>query len=289
MTVHVLGNATLDLSYRVARLPAPGETCLCSARRAGPGGKGLNQAIAAARAGAAVQFHTAVGDDANGRLLTDRLRAEPGLTPRIWRRDGLPSDESSIWVSESGENAIVSTAACARSITPAEAAAALDGVAPGDVVVMQGNLSAATTATGMRAARARHARTVLNPAPLSFAPEPLLADVDVLVLNRVEAAGLGIALTEAGLSDYAARFGGAVIVTLGGDAVLLAEPGRFRRQPVLSVRAIDTTGAGDAFVGTLAAALEAGTDLCAAVRQATLAGTDAVLCEGALPGVSVLG
>lgn len=288
MTVYVIGNATLDLTYRIARFPAMGETVLCTARRTGPGGKGLNQAVAAARAGATVRFHAPFGQDATAGILRDRLALEPDLHLHAWIREGLPSDESSIWVAADGENQIVSTAECARSVTPDEVAAALKQARTGDVLALQGNLSEATTAAALQSGRAAGMVTVVNPAPVGFGFEMLKGRVDVLVVNRIEAAALGIDPDADDLIGFAKGLGGAVIVTLGGESILYAQPdGAVGVHPVRTVVPVDTTGAGDAFVGTLCAALDRRATLALAIADAANAGRQAVLTLGGLPEAAV--
>lgn len=287
MTVHVVGNATLDLTYRVARFPAPGETCLCTARHNGPGGKGLNQAVASARAGASVVLHAPLGKDAAADQLRAILKGEQGLRLNAWVRADLPSDESSIWVSESGENVIVSTADCARSVCPDEVEMALQQTVAGDILAMQGNLTEQTTHAALAAGKSAKLTTVLNPAPVGYALQPLSGLVDVLVVNRVEAEAFGLDVAPGPLSEFARRLGGAVVVTLGAESVVFALPdGTVGEQPVEAVEPVDTTGAGDAFVGTLCAALEYGVPLRRAIAQATFAGREAVLNLGALTPAS---
>ncbi|MEO1201686.1 MAG: PfkB family carbohydrate kinase [Pseudomonadota bacterium] len=275
MRAYVVGNATLDVVHSLDRLPKPGETLLCSRRVAGPGGKGLNQAAAAARAGASVRFHAPIGDDEAGRTLENALVGEPRLETRFWRRRG-PSDESSIWVGEKGENMIVSTADCARSVTPAEAVAALAGAAPGDWLAMQGNLPGDTTAAALAAARAKGVSTLFNPAPFTFDPAPMIRDIDVLVANRVEAAMLG-----EGEAALAAVLGRALIVTLGAEGARVVTPAGAQDLAAEPVNAIDATGAGDAFAGALLAALVNGSALDAAAALANKAGALATLSVGA--------
>jgi len=285
MTVHVVGNATLDLTYRIARFPATGETILCTGRHIGPGGKGLNQAVAAARAGAQVAFHAPLGRDDAGDRLKSALATEPGLRLHAWYRDGLASDESSIWLAEDGENQIVSTADCARSVTADEVALALAFARSGDILAMQGNLSDLTTAAALAAGRTAGLVNVVNPAPIGLGLATLNGCTDVLVVNRVEAAALGIAPAGQDLGGFAAAMGGAVIMTLGAETILFAHPdGTQGAHPVHAVTAVDTTGAGDAFVGTLCAALDRRAPLAQAIAEAAEAGRQAVLTLGALAG-----
>ena len=282
MTVRVLGNATLDRRYAVDRLPGPGETLLASDGGAGPGGKGLNQAVAAARAGASSVLHAPIGADEAGRRLDAALAGEPRLALRWWSRD-LPTDESCIWVDGAGENAIVSTARCAASVTPDEARAALAEAAPGDTLVLQGNLSEAATGAALAAGRAGGLCAVLNLAPFRFDAAALARDADLLVVNRPEAARLGLAALDRDGPPLASRLGCTLVVTLGAEGLRCFTPeGAVLARAARRVRPVDTTGAGDAFAGTLAARLDAGCALDDALAAALEAGTRAVEHPGAL-------
>ena len=282
MTVHVIGNATLDHRYTIDHLPDPGETCLVSDRDVGPGGKGLNQAVAAARAGAATVLHAPIGSDEAGRRLEGVLTRQRGLAVRWWRRDG-PSDESCIWIDRAGENAIVSTARCAASVTPREVEVALAGAAPRDTLVLQGNLAEAATAAALVAGRAGGMRTILNPAPFRFDIAALAPHLDLLVVNRPEAAQLGLRGLDREGPACAARLGCTLVVTLGAAGLhAFAPDGTVTARAARPVRPVDTTGAGDAFVGTLAASLDGGAGLDDALSAALEAGTRAVEHRGAL-------
>jgi ribokinase len=284
LSVLVVGNAVLDIAYRVPRLPRPGETLLATARTVDVGGKGLNQAIAARRAGAAVRLLAPVGRDA----AADRIRAalaSEGLDPTLLAVVDAPTDESVIWVGEDGENAIVSTAEAARKLTPAD----VDGVGllgSGDTLLMQGNIPIDTTARCLEIARGRGARLIVNTAPLVPGAELLVPMADVLVVNAGEAAGLsGTAEVAAAAEILAVRGAGNVVITLGADGVhLLLAGGSHRRLPAPRVEAADSTGAGDVLTGVLAAALDAGHDLPAAAAWAVRAASLKATRPGALAG-----
>jgi ribokinase len=281
VTVHVVGNAVVDTAYRLPHLPTPGETVLATDTRVDWGGKGLNQAVAAAVAGAPVTFAAAVGEDSAGEGIAEVLARHPRLSQRLWRRR-LPTDRSIVLVDARGENAIVSTAFCAASVTPAEVETALADAAPGDLAVLQGNLSPDATAAALAAGKRRGALTLLNPAPLAFPVAPLLPLVDILVANAVEAAALGID-AEAGLA------GTAVVVTLGAAGCVGRAAGAGFRIAAPTVEAVDTAGAGDAFVGTLAAALHAGAPMPRAAELATAAGSLVVTRPGTYAAIAALG
>jgi ribokinase len=259
--VCVVGNAAFDLTLRVAALPRPGETSLALGSMQDFGGKGANQAVIAARAGAAVALLAAVGTDADGARMVAMLEAEGIDTGHIVRLD-CATDVSIVTVDANGENTIVTRNDAASAYAPG--AATLDAASePGDWIVLQGNLSGAVTAALLSAARRGGRHTLLNPGPVQFDNRPLLPHVDVLVANRVEA----LALTgEADPHDAARslhRHGVTdVLVTLGADGVLRCRAdGRIEHVQASAVQAVDTVGAGDALCGTLAAGLAHGLPL----------------------------
>src|SRR4051794_22808590 len=165
--VLVLGNATLDVIQRVDRLPAPGETVLASSTARCAGGKGLNQAVAAARTGAPTLLVAPIGSDSEAAFLAGSLQGEVGLDVN-WLVHDAPTDLSSIWVAMSGENVIVSSARCAHAVTPDQARDICATLAAGDVLLMQGNLSLEATRAAAQTAQARGATRILNTAPIAW-------------------------------------------------------------------------------------------------------------------------
>lgn len=258
MTILVLGNATVDLSYAVERLPLPGETLLARSKLVDAGGKGLNQAVVAHRAGARVHFCAPIGDDATAQVILRHLAAE-GLSETFLQRNAGTTDESLIFVSPSGENAIVSTADAARSLQVAVVRDALTGLNGGDFLLMQGNLTRSTTLAGLEAARAAGLRTVLNPAPIAFDYTGLWPLVDVTVLNEVEATLLGGSENTDGAAAHLLAAGSrCVVATLGAAGARLYDASGMAAVPAPPVKAVDTTGAGDVVCGVLAAGLAQG-------------------------------
>jgi ribokinase len=243
--VVVIGNAGLDLRLSVPRLPLPGETLIGSNGTRVPGGKGLNQAVVAARCGARVRFCAPLGNDkAEADEVERHLRGE-GLPELILPRLPHATDFSLLMVLPGGENSIVSTSACSLALGKAEAAPALEGIGAGDVVLLQGNLALDTTAFVLDTARRQGATTVFNPAPFWPGAERLVGRCNIVIANRLEAEQLGPSLHDAGTG----------IVTLGAEGCVVTE-GRHRRAfPAERVATIDTTGCGDAFCGVVAAAL----------------------------------
>jgi ribokinase len=272
--IFVLGNASLDTTLRVPRLPAPGETLMATGILRSPGGKGLNQAVVAARAGAEVRFLAPLGTEPETALIRDTLAAE-GLHA-LWAETGAPTDLSSLMVAPDGENCIVSTGACCDSLGHDHAEPFLAALRPGDLLLMQGNLRLEVTLAAAQAARRLGARVMLNTAPLRWDYAGLLPLCDLVVANRFEARTI---TGEADPQAAALALGGTAIVTLGAQGCLLADPA-LHRFPAVEAQAIDTTGAGDVFCGTLAAAWAQGALLPGAIAAAQRAAAISVTREG---------
>ncbi|MCC3763404.1 ribokinase [Glycomyces sp. TRM65418] len=287
MSVVVLGSANLDLVYEVDRIPAPGETVLSRGFASFPGGKGNNQAIATARAGADTRFIVALGrDDAGDRLAEEARRA--GIT-LLDRRVDAPTGTAVITVDPRGENAIVVDSganAALLDLTDTELAA----IRAADVLVLQLETPLDTVAAAVRAAREAATTVVLNAAPSAAVPDAMLAEVDILVVNEHEAAELaGGPADGATLLTALTAHGCAAIVTLGPEGALVGSPGTTPvLVPAFTVEAVDTTGAGDAFVGAFAASLDRTADqrsLVEATEFATAAAALSVQRRGAVPSM----
>jgi ribokinase len=262
----VLGNATLDVVQRVGRLPAIGETVLGEVPMRCPGGKGLNQAIVAARSGAHVCFTAAIGADDSARMLRAALAREP-IAHVNWLDMAEATDLSSIWVDAQGRNMIVSSAAAARSISPAMAVGAITELTRGDWLLLQGNLTGATTAAAAAEARRRGARVAVNAAPVAFDFDPVIAHCDLLVVNEVEAMALsGEGDPHAGACRLADRC--RVVLTRGARGAVLLGEGPETVIDAPRVKVVDTSGAGDTLVGILLAELTRGAELAQALRLA---------------------
>jgi ribokinase len=265
----VAGSANMDLVGLAARLPLPGETVLGDDFVMTAGGKGANQAIAAARAGGDAVFLGAIGSDAFGVTLNARLTGAGVDTAHVRTSYGA-SGVAVIMVDRAGENSILVAPGANNTftgLTDAEAAV----IAGGDVLLCQQEIPVETVAAACRAARAGGTRTILNAAPARELPAGLLADVDLLVVNEVEAQ----MITGDPAPDMAALVAlvPRVVLTLGGNGSRFAErAGRVEDVPAFRVEATDTTAAGDAFTGALAVAWGEGRDLVDAVRWANAAG-----------------
>ena len=280
--VAVVGSLNLDLVVRVARLPGPGETVPGDDVFRNPGGKGANQAVAAARLGRRVAMVGRVGDDDAGRELLGSLEADAVDTSQVRVVAGVPSGIALITVSEDGENQIVVSPGANARLTPDDVGQAGAALGAAAVTLLQLEVPLEAVAA---AARAAGGTVVLNPAPVRDLPEELLAEVDVLVPNRVELAQLAGG-AEPGTVAEATRLAGrlparAVVVTLGADGCLVIEHGDATHVPAVPVRAVDTTAAGDAFCGGLADALAGGATLEDAARRAVRVAAAACLRPGA--------
>jgi ribokinase len=283
--VHVVGSANEDLTLRVAHLPRPGETVLARSSTVTAGGKGANQAVAAARAGADVAVVARVGDDGSGTRLRTALRLA-GVDVRCTDTDPVqPTGRATVTVSDDGENAIVVDPGANAALTPAAVSAALAGLVGGDVVVTQAEIPAETVVTAAGCAARAGALLVVNLAPYRSLPSSTVPADGIVVVNVAEAAALAADLGRPSASpgELADRLGCRVVVTRGAGGAELAVPG----DPVLAVPAldagavVDTTGAGDAFVGVLAAGLAEGRTLPAAARRACAAAGLSVGAPGA--------
>lgn len=276
MTLHILGNAAVDAFYEVPDLPRPGETLLARRETYDLGGKGLNQAVMAARTGATVAFWSAVGDDPHGADITARLQTE-NIDSHVTVRTGA-TDRSIIFVAASGENSIVSTAGQVHAIDRTYADRMLDAMAPGDALLLQGNLVHDITKHALNQAKATGVRTLINPAPIDFAYHDVLPAADVVIVNEIEnltlsgqnnAADGAAALVSHGMTT--------VVTTLGAAGVLLTTADGTQTFTAPQVATVDTTGAGDVFCGVFAGALTLGmtpTDACGwSVRAAAQAVT----------------
>jgi ribokinase len=260
--VVVVGSLNLDLVVRVPRLPGPGETASGGDLFRNPGGKGANQAVAAARLGRGVAMIGCVGDDQAGRDLLASLEADEVDSSHVRVVDGVPSGAAFITVAEDGENQIVVSPGANARLTAEDVDAAGAVLREAAVTLLQLEIPLEAVAA---AARTAGGRVVLNPAPVRALPEELLEEVDVLVPNRVELAQLAAAPVP-GTVEEAARLAGrlparTVVVTLGADGALVVEHGHASHVPAFRVRPVDTTAAGDAFCGGLADALAAGAAL----------------------------
>lgn len=272
----VFGSINVDIELRMDRLPAPGETVLGEHYTLSPGGKGANQAVAAARAGATVKLFGCTGADRFAEPALVLLR-EAGVDAKgVTRVDHQPTGLASVWVDASGENSIV-VAPGANSEAKAELIP--PGVlGPGTLVILQMETSDTENWRVIDRARAAGAKVLLNLAPARFAPPEVLAKLDYLMVNEGEASLLASELGMETPSPLAIprllsdRYGPTVVMTRGGAGLVCAAASGGWTVPALPVAPIDTTAAGDATIGAFAAALDEGWDLLTALKWGSVAG-----------------
>ncbi|MFG2953304.1 ribokinase [Streptomyces sp. NPDC048291] len=280
----VVGSANADLVIRVERRPGAGETVLGGDLATHPGGKGANQAVAAARLGARTALLARVGDDAHGRLLLDSQRAA-GADPVGVLVGGAPTGVALITVDPSGDNSIVVSPGANGRLTPADVQAAVSLFHASRVVSAQLEIPLETVLEAVRNL-APGSRFVLNPSPPRPLPGEVLAACDPLIVNEHEARViLGEACVSEEPADWArlllAKGPKSVVVTLGAEGALVADGGGVSHVPSVKVDAVDTTGAGDAFTAALAVRLGAGASLAEAAAYAARVGAAAVTKRGA--------
>jgi ribokinase len=246
MNVHVIGNVAFDETLAVGEWPMAGASILCRPVAGGPGGKGLNQAVAMARAGVAVRLVAGIGEDARGAAIRTALSAEP-LALALLAAPGQPTDLSIVLSAPDGDNCNITTTECAGSLLPEAVRAALSGATSGDVLLVQGNLSEAATLAALEEATARGMSRVMNPSPLRPWQAALLPLCDRVFVNATEAAALaGRDLDFAALhSDGVVE----VVLTRGAGGALSSGPNGITEVPAMPASVLDTTGAGDAFLG----------------------------------------
>jgi ribokinase len=270
----VFGSINVDVIVPVPHLPQPGETVLGGDYALLPGGKGANQALAARRAGAEVVMAGAVGSDRFADTALDPLR-RAGIDTRLVRAADQPTGCAAIMVAASGENIIAVASGANAAVRANQVPDALLG--PDTILVAQMEVPPQETAAMIRRVRAAGGATLLNLAPAQPIPPALLPEIDVLLANDGEAATLA-----ADPGQIAATLRRALVVTHGSAGASAHLPaGASLSVPALPIVPIDTTGAGDTFVGVLAAALDLGMPLEIGLRRASAAAGLACLARGA--------
>jgi ribokinase len=288
----VLGNAGGDLIYRVGTLPRPGETVIAENAASDLGGKGLNQAIMARRTGIGVRFIAPVGRDSVAEQIRRRLAVEGIDDSDLIVKDGA-SDSSAILIDARGENMIVSDTRQAEALTPGQVVPVLK-LDPKDALLLQGNLSRDTTAAAIAAGNAAGATVILNAAPMRPWLAQLPGRIDVLIANRIEASEWAGAKHRHGLADVIASIAvPLVVVTLGAEGCRIRGLGAIDCTiPAPQSSAVDTTGAGDTFVGAFVADWLVHGDPTSAAMLGVNAASDKVKRNGtvsALPTTATIG
>lgn len=287
----VLGSSNTDMIVRVPNLPAPGETVLGGRFAQAAGGKGANQAVAAARAGGDVRFIGCVGDDDLGRKALMGLEADGIDTSGVSTHATAPSGVALVFVGAGGENSIAVASGANIELTPTAATRHASAIASATLLLMQLESPLETVEAAARLAHAAGTRVVLDPAPAQMLPDSLLECISILTPNSTEAGQLtGLDVRGPDEAVRAAeqlmdRGAASVIVTLGADGAIWCTPDSSISVEGHPVEAVDTTGAGDVFSGSLVAALAGGASEPDALAFANAAAALSVTQPGAQPAI----
>lgn len=289
--VLVVGSINCDITVRVPDLPLPNQTILGHGASTTIGGKGLNQAAAAAAVGADVRFVTTIGDDHFSRQMIDYLGQTGVGTDFVRSKPACRSGIAIITVDDAGNNVIAVAPGANGEVTPEQVEAAFDDGELPAVVLVQLEIPIATVAATLRLARARGVTTILNPAPAHPDILEYLPFIDILTPNEhelAELAGLSVDAVAAGGAPFEAALvklqsisGGTILATRGASGSTAYDGNGFLRIPAYSMDVVDTTGAGDVFNGTLAASIASGDDLAGAIRKATAAAAISITRQSA--------
>lgn len=292
--VAVVGSLAMDFTAFAGRFPRVGETLVGDAFTMVPGGKGGNQAIAAARQGARTSMIGCVGRDLLGDQVLDTLRADQVDTGHILRSEQTQTGVAHIVVDGAGDNAIIAVPLANTELTPAHIDACADVIAAADVLLVQLEIPIESVAHALRIATSAGTMTILNPAPARQLSDELLLDVDVVMPNETEAEILTstsvreVADAEEAALALARRGIGEVVITLGDRGAIYHVGGRSELVRPYDVDAVDATAAGDAFCGAFAAGIARGDTRRAALEYAAAAGALAVTVEGASSSLPTL-
>lgn len=291
--VTIVGSINVDRILQIDQLPQPGETIRMQDFSIAAGGKGANQAVAAARSGAQTSFIGAVGQDLDGQMMLHKLRDNQVNTNAIEVMNSSATGQAYILLQATGQNSIIISAGANADVSADQVKANQALIAQADFVMAQFETPLAATIQAFEIARANRTITILNPAPATEAlSEELLQLTDIIVPNETEAANLtGIEITDetsmrAAADKFFAMGVKVVIITLGSRGVFVARAGFDKIIPAVTVTAVDTTAAGDTFIGSLASELHADfSNLEAAIVYANRASALTVQKLGAFPSI----
>lgn len=287
----VLGSINMDLVIRCNQLPRPGQTIIADSSAEVPGGKGANQAVAAARAGGDVSMIGRVGDDAFSSRLVDNLQRERIVTTGVLPTAGTPSGLAIVAVESSGENSIVAVPGANACLTPVDVEAFADRIRAADVLMLQLEVPVETVLAAIEIARQAGVTIVLDPAPMPPSIDDALLNVDLICPNESETeaiVGHPVSSDEEidrAIASLHARGARQVILTLGSRGAVASDGTTIHRITPTPITPVDTTAAGDAFAGALAVRLAEGASLFEAAAFAAAAGALAATRLGAQPGM----
>ncbi|MDR1237246.1 MAG: ribokinase [Propionibacteriaceae bacterium] len=287
--VVVVGSANVDHRLVVADFPAPGQTVKAVEFDTGPGGKGANQAVAAARAGAKTQMIASIGADLAGQSLRQVLSQAGVDITKVQVSPGVPTGAAYVMVNGAGENSIIVAAGANGDLSAADLAT----LSPGDYVLLQLEIPLELVEEAIFKAHSRQAKVVVNVSPVDDRTRPFLGLIDVLLVNELElgqvAELIGLSAAEADVAvtarAVAKKLGNTVACTLGAKGALLVTGDELLAVDAPRVTAVDTTGAGDTFAGYLVAGLAAGDPIPDVLARAVAAGAIAVTKPGAINAV----
>lgn len=293
MKIVVIGSSNIDMVAQVKHLPAPGETVGDASFMQSLGGKGANQAVAAARLGGSVTFVTSLGNDMYAGILKEHFKKEGITTDYIIDDVSHPTGTALIFVADSGENCIAVAPGANHSLLPNSIRHFSKVIDEAEIIVMQAEIPYETIKTIALLAKQKGKKVLFNPAPACLIDSELMNAIDILVVNEVEAAYVsGVKFTESNLKDIAqvliAAGANNVVITLGSRGVYMQNKNETLRLPSYKVNAIDTIAAGDTFCGALAVVCAQKEIDLEALNFATAAAAIAVTRSGAQPSIPTL-
>lgn len=290
--ISILGSINLDTTNHITRIPLPGETIQVKKKTSAAGGKGANQAVAAQRSGTNVHFIGAVGDDAAGSFMLDKLKKEKIDLTDVEIKKGKRTGAATILLDEKGQNSILVYAGANELINDEQITRAENTIAKSDFIVAQFESPISATLKAFKIAKKHGVTTILNPAPAAKIPDELLKVTDIIAPNETESAvitGIKVnnkdAMTET--AKYFRKKGVEItLITLGSRGVYFSTPSQSELVPAHKVKAIDTTGAGDTFIGAMVSVLKTDlSNISTAIDYGQMASSITVQGLGAQPSI----
>ena len=290
--VTIVGSLNVDTTLRIKRMPLPGETLAAEGKSSAAGGKGANQAVSAARSGAQTAFIGEVGKDNSGQMMLDEMKANGIDVAGIRENDQVGTGTASILLDENGQNSILIYGGANQQLSPTDVEAAKDKITAADFVVAQFETPQAATLRAFQLAKANGVTTILNPAPAQKIDPEVLKLTDLIIPNETESAELtGVIITdETSMLISAAKFAQMgvrnLIITVGAKGAFYCTQDGYNFIPAFKVNAVDTTAAGDTFIGALSSQLKPDmSNIEKALVYAQRASSLAVQKMGALPSI----